>query len=85
MLRGDRKIKKMIGFLPSTERSFYYRLTGYQNLEFFSILMDIELWEREKRIKQSLEKVKFPLKIINNLFMTYSKEERQKLGLIEKF
>lgn len=81
MVRENRRIKKMIGFLPSTERSFYYRLTGYQNLEFFSILMDIDSREREKRIKESLEKVGFPLKIINKLFMTYSKGEKQKLGL----
>ena len=28
-------IRKIIGFVPSEERSFYWRLTGKQNLEFF--------------------------------------------------
>lgn len=77
----DGNIKKLIGFLPSSERSFYYRLTGRQNLEFFAMLMDIPASERVERINKSLEIVNFPQKVINNMYMTYSKGERQKLGL----
>jgi len=77
----NKDIKKITGLLPNSERSFYYRLTGRQNLEFFAMLMDIPPAKREERINKSLELVNFPRKIINNRFMTYSKGERQKLGL----
>ncbi len=81
VIKNYEKIKRLIGFLPSSERSFYYRLTGWQNLEFFAVLMDIPPSKRKNIIKEILESIDFPEKIADRPFMTYSKGERQKLGL----
>src|SRR4030067_821385 len=37
-LRDETAIKRTIGLATSDERSFYWRLTGRQNLEFFATL-----------------------------------------------
>src|SRR5207249_10228920 len=36
--RHEREIKRSLGFVTSDERSFYWRLTGKENLQFFGSL-----------------------------------------------
>ena len=38
----DNKIKSFTGLVSSQERSFYWRLTGRQNLEFFAVMHGLE-------------------------------------------
>lgn len=49
------KIKKCIGLIYSSERSFYPRLTARQNLDFFAALHNIPLNLARKRIDELLE------------------------------
>ena len=46
-----------MGFALNEERSFYWRLTGFQNLEFFAALNDVHGAECRRRIKDLLELV----------------------------
>lgn len=50
-------VKRIIGFVSSEERSFYWRLTGRQNLQFFASLHGINGKEGRKRIDMLLDAV----------------------------
>jgi ABC-2 type transport system ATP-binding protein len=75
-----RKIRQMVGYCLDTERSFYYRLTGRQNLAFFATLNNLNSGERASRIAAVLESVGLN-GAADARFMTYSKGMQQKLGL----
>jgi ABC-2 type transport system ATP-binding protein len=68
-----------IGLCLSEERSFYYRLTGRQNLDFFGRLLGVPAAERAARIRDAIELLR--LDEIDERFMTYSTGTRQKLGV----
>ncbi|MDG6027892.1 MAG: hypothetical protein E3K40_14550 [Candidatus Brocadia sp.] len=53
--KDERKIKKIIGLCIHDERSFYWRLTGRQNLRFFAKLNNISGKESEEGVKHLLE------------------------------
>lgn len=73
-------IKKMTGFVPSEERSFYWRLTGRQNLEFFAALHNINGKERTRRVDALLEAVRLE-KSSRLRFREYSTGMKQALGI----
>lgn len=52
-----RQIKKSIGFVSSEERSFYWRLSGRQNLEFFAGLYNLDKREAGLRADALLKAV----------------------------
>ncbi len=56
-LRAERGIKASIGLVTAGERSFYWRLNGLQNLEFFAALHGIPPAERRERALSALEQV----------------------------
>ncbi|WP_414468879.1 ABC transporter ATP-binding protein [Methanobacterium sp. ACI-7] len=58
VVENDEKVKKCIGHINSEERSFYWRLTGRQNLQFYGSLHDISNSELDKRINEVLRIVK---------------------------
>ena len=41
LTRAESKVKPRIGVVNSDERSFYWRLSGRENLEFFASLYDV--------------------------------------------
>lgn len=52
--KEPKKVKASIGYAISEERSFYWRLTGRQNLEFYAALNNIPLSKRKKVIDSVL-------------------------------
>ncbi len=80
LLREDRRVRESIGFLPSTERSFYYRLTGRQNLTFFGLLYNIPKARLKRRISELLKLMGLEEKA-EEKYMKYSSGEKQKLAL----
>lgn len=46
--------KRAVGFAVSDERSFYWRLTGRENLEFFAALHGLRGAERDRRVAEVL-------------------------------
>jgi ABC-2 type transport system ATP-binding protein len=74
------EIKKNIGLVLDCERSFYFRLTGLENLLFFARLFGL-------KIKKAREKIFFLAKLLkienylNAKFMIYSTGIRQRFAI----
>ena len=75
---NDDKIKSFIGMVSSQERSFYWRLAGRQNLEFFASMYGL------KNPKDKIEELfkLFAIDYQDSRFDTYSTGMKQKFALI---
>jgi ABC-2 type transport system ATP-binding protein len=51
----NREIRKKVGFVLNEDRSFYWRLTGEENLEFFGALDDLYGQRLKKTIQELME------------------------------
>lgn len=51
-LGNEDKVKAAIGLVTSAERSFYWRLTGRENLQFFASLFGLSSTQTKTRIKE---------------------------------
>ncbi|MFH0859987.1 MAG: ABC transporter ATP-binding protein [Candidatus Altiarchaeota archaeon] len=74
----DILVRKSIGFVNTNERSFYWRLTGRQNLEFFAALYDIK--NPRDRIDELLNFLNLE-KIADNRFDTYSTGMKHRMSI----
>lgn len=80
IIKDDRAVRASIGVSVGDERSFYYRLSGYQNLEFFGALYGLS----GKALRTRIESVVAMLDLkdyIKNKFMNYSLGMKKKLNL----
>nr|WP_255420116.1 ABC transporter ATP-binding protein [Petrotoga sp. 9PW.55.5.1] len=78
--KDEYKVRKSIGLSTGFERSFYYRLNGYQNLEFFGTLYGIKGKDLKERINFLLNL--FNLEDAKDLkYMKYSTGMKKKLSL----
>lgn len=73
-------IKRSIGLVTSDERSFYWRLSGRQNLEFFSHLHGIPPREIRARVEAVLDQVGM-LEAAEKSFQMYSTGMRQRISI----
>ncbi|MFP5212383.1 MAG: ABC transporter ATP-binding protein [Acidobacteriota bacterium] len=73
-------VRSRIGFVPSEERSFYWRLTGRNNLRFFASLQGIHGREGEERVERLLKIVGLS-ESANTPFREYSTGMKQALGI----
>ncbi|MCP4650963.1 MAG: ABC transporter ATP-binding protein [PVC group bacterium] len=76
----DREIKSLLGLASNEERSFYWRLTGKQNLEFFSTLYGLDKQRTKKRIDELFSM--FKINYQDKRFDTYSAGMKRKFALI---
>lgn len=74
------RVKSLIGLVDSEERSFYWRLSGKQNLEFFSALYGLNRQQTKLRIDELL--AIFHIDFIHKRFDTYSAGMKRKLSLL---
>lgn len=79
-IRQDAAIKSSIGLVTSDERSFYWRLSGRQNLYFFASLYGLPSDQLEERVEHVLEQVELQ-QAAENRFLTYSTGMRQRLSI----
>jgi ABC-2 type transport system ATP-binding protein len=75
-----RGTKRTPGFIPSEERSFYWRLTGRQNLRFFAALHGLAGPATEDRIQTLLKSVALD-QAGDQSFRYYSTGMKQSLGI----
>jgi ABC-2 type transport system ATP-binding protein len=75
-----KKIRRTIGYVVSDERSFYWRLTGRQNLKFYAKLNNIPNREADLRIERLLEFMELRGDA-DRMFKDYSTGMRQKLAI----
>jgi len=81
---GEINLKGPVGFMSGEERSFYWRLSGRQNLEFFASLYNLSYRESKKKVQEL--SVLFGLEsFIDRMFMKYSTGMRQKLAIARSF
>jgi ABC-2 type transport system ATP-binding protein len=80
VVKQSRQVRHCIGLTASSERSFYFRLTGYQNLEFFGGLLGLRGKQLRIRVEEMLELVRLS-EARNVLFMRYSTGMKRKLSL----
>jgi ABC-2 type transport system ATP-binding protein len=78
--RNEDMVKSNIGFVSGEERSFYWRLTGRQNLRFFASLGNLFGRERERRIQAVLDKLDLA-GAADNMVYSYSSGMKQKLSI----
>jgi ABC-2 type transport system ATP-binding protein len=78
--RDDERIKGCVGLVASCERSFYWRLTGRQNLEFFAAMCGLYGRNMQSRIEELREL--FKIDFLDKRFDSYSTGMQQKCGLL---
>lgn len=81
VLAEERAVKTSIGYVTSDERSFYWRLSGNENLRFFGRLQGLEGKALRRRCGELLEKVELSPEAAEERFMNYSSGMRQKLAI----
>lgn len=79
-LSQESPIKASIGLVTSDERSFYWRLSARQNLEFFATLHHLPPSEIRRRIDEVLEIVGLQ-EVADKRFLTFSTGMRQRLSI----
>ncbi|MBK9710650.1 MAG: ABC transporter ATP-binding protein [Kouleothrix sp.] len=80
VVRQARQVRERIGLVSGEERSFYWRLTGRQNLEFFAALHHVSGSVARRRIDDLLGRVGLA-DAADRPFRTYSSGMRQKLAI----
>ncbi|MFB0534597.1 MAG: ABC transporter ATP-binding protein [Anaerolineae bacterium] len=79
-LSDEEKVKASIGLVGGEERSFYWRLSGRKNLEFFATLhgfSSLRITERIEKLAKLLDMEEF----IDRRFDQYSSGMKQRLGI----
>lgn len=79
-IRQEAAVKGAIGLATSDERSFYWRLTGRQNLRFFASLHNMPGRKAKMRIDEVLSQVGLQ-RVSDDRFHTYSTGMRQRLAI----
>ncbi len=76
----DRAVRRSIGFVTSDERSFYWRLTGRENLDFFARLYGLGA-SGARRVSADLLREMDMESIADRPFMSYSSGMKQRLAI----
>jgi ABC-2 type transport system ATP-binding protein len=79
-VRHENQVKPQLGLVHSDERSFYWRLSGRDNLRFFARLYDVPGRQIESRIDVLLRKVDL-LEASSRRFSDYSSGMKQRLAI----
>ena len=78
--RDDRAVKRSIGFVTSDERSFYWRLSGRENLDFFARLYGLDA-ASARRVSADLLREMDMESVADRSFMSYSTGMKQRLAI----
>ncbi|OGO23196.1 MAG: hypothetical protein A2144_11230 [Chloroflexi bacterium RBG_16_50_9] len=81
ILKEEPEVKKLVALVSAEERSFYWRLTGRENLEFHAALYHLSRQQTKKRIDELLNLVGLADKA-DIRFQNYSTGMRQKLSIV---
>lgn len=74
------RVKSLIGLVSTEERSFYWRLSGRQNLEFYAAMYGLSAKESTERINELLSA--FDISYASKRFDTYSTGMKRKFSLL---
>src|SRR5262245_40733537 len=79
-VRQENQVKPMLGLVHSDERSFYWRLSGRDNLRFFARLYDVPGKRIASRVDELLRKVDLT-EAAARRFSDYSSGMKQRLAI----
>jgi len=79
-LRQEMRVKASIGFVTSDERSFYWRLSGRENLHFFARLYNLPASTVRSRCQLLLDRLDLHDKA-DHAFMNYSSGMKQRMAV----
>lgn len=79
IIRDEMQVKNSIGLLTGEERSFYWRLTGRENLDFFACLYNLSREKAKKRIKELTELLE--IEDLDKRFQEYSTGMKQRFAI----
>lgn len=80
VVKESGKVRESIGFVTTDERSFYWRLTGRQNLEFFASLHNFYSKEARDMVDEVLEVVNLK-DHADERFLNYSAGMKQSMAI----
>jgi ABC-2 type transport system ATP-binding protein len=80
LARQGNKVKSCIALISSEERSFYWRLSGRRNLDFFASLFGLSREQSQRRIVEVLEIVGMT-EAADRRFQEYSTGMKQRMAL----
>lgn len=80
IIKDNLKARKRVGFVLNEERSFYWRLSGKQNLLFFGTLDNLHGKELEKKVSDLIQLVGLE-DAQHKLFAGYSSGMKQRLAI----
>ncbi len=80
-VRAAREVKRRVGLVSADERSFYYRLTGRENLGFFARLQGLSERDSARRIEELSRVFELP-EVIDRPFQEYSTGNKQRLAIV---
>jgi ABC-2 type transport system ATP-binding protein len=80
LARDGKQARRVVGYVVSEERSFYWRLTGRQNLKFFAILNNLFSSEAKCRIDEVIALTGLD-DAADRMFKDYSTGMKQKLAI----
>ncbi|MGE5280074.1 MAG: ABC transporter ATP-binding protein/permease [Deltaproteobacteria bacterium] len=78
--RDDERIKQRLGLVTCQERSFYWRLTGRENLLFFAALQGLDRTRARRRVEELC--ALFDVRYADRRFDTYSAGMKQRFSLM---
>ncbi len=80
VVNEEQTVKELVGLISAEERSFYWRLTARQNLEFYASLYQLPRRQMEKRIDELLSLVGLTEEA-DIRFQNYSTGMRQRMAI----
>lgn len=81
VVRDAQEVRRRIGLISGDERSFYWRLTGRQNLEFFAALQHLPAAVAKPRIGELSDRLGIG-ESLDRPFGQLSTGQRQKLAIV---
>jgi len=80
VVKEGQKARASIGFVTTDERSFYWRLSGRENLQFFATLYNLPQSDVKARVEELLEVVHLK-KRADEPFLSYSAGMKQSMAI----
>ena len=78
--RDSSRVRRSIGFITTDERSFYWRLSGKENLLFFATLHNMRPAKARSKAEELLKIVHLE-KRADDLFLSYSAGMKQRMAI----
>lgn len=80
VVKEGQKVRSCIGFITTDERSFYWRLSGRENLQFFATLQNLPQSIARARVEELLDVVRLKNRA-DEPFLNYSAGMKQRMAI----